>query len=439
MRILIDFLKLYKLKNGRTIFLRNQYDRMFSFLIKAGRIYRRTFIAGTKVIVVVGSLGKTTTTQSISTALGCAGRRISYSNYGSSLAGNLLAIRPWDRFGVLEAGISRPGMMEANAYLTRPDIVVVTSIKLEHFRSFATHEETRKEKVKMLTGLSPKGFAVLNGDDPHVLWMASRTKAQVITYGFGDNCMVRATDVQYHWPEGMTVQIKYQDQEWVIKTRLFGRHFVYPLLSSMAVAVVCKQDVSLVVKNLESMPPSKSRFELIYLDNDIRIIDDTYKGGIDTFESALDMFTKVKAQRRIMVCGNIEDPPGNAYETYRRLGQQIGKTVDKALFIGGLELEKARAGFVNSGKDRADVVLIKNDVYQAIELILGMIRPGDVILVKGRGTQRLQRIVLALRQMRVSCPVKICSVKVHTCDECPMLDKEQADFQNRFILPYIKK
>ncbi|MGE0268175.1 MAG: Mur ligase family protein [Candidatus Omnitrophota bacterium] len=412
---------------------------MFSFLIKVGRIYRRTLIAGTKVIVVVGSLGKTTTTGTISTALGCAGRRVSYSNYGSSLAENLLSIKPWDRFGVLEAGISRPGMMGANAYLTRPDIVVVTSIKLEHFRSFSSPEETRNEKVKILTGLTPTGTAVLNGDDPHVLWMASQTKAQIVTYGFGENCMVRAMDVQYIWPEGMTVRIRYQDQEWEVKTRLLGRHFVYPLLSSVAVAIICKYDVSSAIKNLESMPPSKSRFELIPLDNDVKVIDDTYKGGIDTFDSALDMFAKVRAQRKLMICGNIEDPPGNSYETYRRLGQYIGQTVDKVLLVGGMELEKTRAGFVGSGKDRSDAVYIKNDVYQAIELIRGMIQPGDVILVKGRGTQRLHRIVLALRQIRVTCPVKICNVKVHTCDECPMLDKEQADFQNRFILPYIKK
>lgn len=439
MLFFIDFLNVCRLKNGPQIFFRNQYDRLFSLMIKFVRLYRRTLISRTKVIVVVGSLGKTTTRRAISAALGYPNRQVSYSNYGSSLAANMLAIKPWGRFGVIEAGISRPGMMEANAYLTRPDIVVVTSIKHEHHRSFANLEETRNEKVKIVRSLNSDGFAILNGDDPHVLWMASQTKAQIVTYGFNQNCMVQAVDVHYKWPEGMTVHVKYQDQRREISTKLFGQHFVYPILASMAVAIVSKQDIVKIISNLEAMPPSKSRLELIQLENGIKIIDDTFKSGMDTFESALDMFAKVNAQRRIMLCGDIENPAGKRIEAYHHLGQRISQIADKALFVGSHDLEKARASFVREGKDRGDAVLVKNDVYEVIAHLRGMILPGDVILVKGRNTQRLQRVVLALRQQKVTCPVKVCNVKVHSCDECPMLDKKSTDFQNRFILPYIKK
>jgi len=439
MQNFIDFFKICRLKNGPQIFFRNQYDRLFSVLIKLARLYRRTLISRTKVIVVVGSLGKTTTTRAISAALGGKNRQVSYSNYGSSLAVNMLAIRPWDKFGVIEAGISRPGMMEANAYLTRPDIVVVTSIKVEHHRSFANLEETRKEKVKMVASLSPDGTAILNGDDPHVMWMATQTKAEVYTYGFSQNCQVRAMDVCYCWPEGMTIKINYQDKNWVVKTRLFGEHFVYPVLASIAVAIVTRSDVQRVINNLEAMPSSKTRLELISIENNIKIIDDTFKSGMDTFESALDMFAKVKAQRRIMVCGDIENPSGKRIEAYHKLGTRISLITDKVLFVGSHDLEKARASCVREGKDRADAVLVKNDVYEVIALLRGMVQPGDVILVKGRNTQRLQRVVLALRQQKVTCPVNVCNVKVHSCDECPMLDKKSTDFQNRFILPYIKK
>src|SRR6185295_7887271 len=136
------------------------------------RFYRQTFLRPTRIVVVVGSLGKTTTKRALDAALDCPDRDFAFSNYGSSLAGNLLRVRRGDPHAVLEVGVGGPGPMAPYARMIRPNVVVVTSIKSEHNRSFPTLEETRAEKVKMVQALPPKGVALLNGDDPHVRWMS---------------------------------------------------------------------------------------------------------------------------------------------------------------------------------------------------------------------------------------------------------------------------
>jgi UDP-N-acetylmuramoyl-tripeptide--D-alanyl-D-alanine ligase len=61
-------------------------------------------------------------------------------------------------------------------------------------------EDTRREKVKMIQGLTSEGMAILNGDDPNVKWMASQTKARVKTIGMDPTNDVWASEVELNWP-----------------------------------------------------------------------------------------------------------------------------------------------------------------------------------------------------------------------------------------------
>ena len=61
------------------------------------------------------------------------------------------------------------------------------------------------------------------------------------------------------------------------------------------------------------------------------------------------------------------------------------------------------------------------DVIQVLEQ-LGDLGPGDVVLVKGRDTQRLSRISLALAGRTVRCDIPRCHAPVD-CEECPMLER----------------
>ncbi|MBZ0167674.1 MAG: hypothetical protein K8I00_12780 [Candidatus Omnitrophica bacterium] len=441
MQKFIDFVRLAKLRHGYAIFLRRQFDshRVFSIIIKLARVYRRVILRKPCIVAVVGSLGKTTATRAVWAALGGPIRQPSFSNYGSCLALNLMAVRPWDSHSVLEAGISRPGMMDANLYILKPHIAVVTSIAWEHFRSFKSLEDIRVEKVKMVRALPADGFAILNGDDPNVRWMATQTQAAVIFFGFDEKNDIRLLDFSYDWPQGMTGRVAYQKDVWEVRTRFFGRHFWYSVLAGLATAVVRKTDIRQALERIAALPPTPKRFESIYLDNDRMLIDDTHKGGLDSYWAALDALEQVHAKRKIVLFGDIEDPPGARAETYRDWGKRIGEVADMALFYGfGADLIKARSSARQTGMKPENTLILKTDYFELIQVLRGMIRPGDVILIKGRGSYRLQRVVLALQGRAVTCPLKICEVKVNTCGECPMLEKNSPDFQNHYILPYIK-
>jgi hypothetical protein len=65
-----------------------------------------------------------------------------------------------------------------------------------------------------------------------------------------------------------------------------------------------------------------------------------------------------------------------------------------------------------------------SDVLRAAELVGQDLRPGDVVLIKGRGAQRLERVVLALQGRLVRCAVATCPFSAKTrCRRCRMLER----------------
>ncbi|MGH7966111.1 MAG: hypothetical protein ACRERD_30540 [Candidatus Binatia bacterium] len=61
-------------------------------------------------------------------------------------------------------------------------------------------------------------------------------------------------------------------------------------------------------------------------------------------------------------------------------------------------------------------------VRKAVEMLGDDLGPGDVVLIKGRDTQRLDRVALALMGRTVRCDLSFCDVKLH-CEYCPMLER----------------
>jgi UDP-N-acetylmuramyl pentapeptide synthase len=433
---LADLIQLFReIPGGHRIFLRREYDRLGSSYRMLARIYRQTFLARTRIVAVVGSLGKTTTRRALQSALDCPERNFSFSNYGSSLAGNLLRVRRGDRHAVLEVGIAGPDAMDTSARMIRPDLVIVTSIKSEHNRSFPTLLDTRAEKVKMVRSLPKQGIAILNGDDPNVRWMATQTAARVITFGLNPDNDLRAENVSID-ATGSAFDVRIGGATHRIHSKLLGDHMLYPLLAAVAAAQVEKIELAGVIARLAQLPPATSRMELITLPDGTRILDDSSKGAVESMHAAFETFSRIPAARKIVVLGNVEEPPGKERDVYRELGNRLARCADLVVCIGDDNMTSLRAAATQAGLDRSAIRLAGSRLEAGADALNEVLRPGDLVLIKGASTQRLRRIVLELLKKKVSCRVKHCNVKVMSCDDCPLLDAPEAHFKNHFVERY---
>ena len=51
-----------------------------------------------------------------------------------------------------------------------------------------------------------------------------------------------------------------------------------------------------------------------------------------------------------------------------------------------------------------------------------LLEPGDVVLLKGRDTERLARVALILQGRTVRCDIRECTLRTVACDSCAMLE-----------------
>lgn len=408
---------------GRSRLVYGIWYRSWPVLFHLATLYRRTLIRNTRIVAVVGSFGKSTTTRAVLTALGRNINPLYDRNAWSSVARAVFRIRPYDRHAVIEAGIGAPGQMTPYARMIRPDIVVVTSIGSEHNRSLPTLEATREEKSEMVRALSESGIAVLNGDDPNVLWMKSQTRARTITFGIDEANDISASDITLDWPNGTRFKLHADGEIRDIRIRLFGKHMVYSILAAIAVSLAEEPTLDQVIPKLEAMSPTPGRMQLIRLKNGAFILRDDFKSPLETIEAGLDVLSEIPAQRRIIVLGDIEEPPEGKNQIYRQVGERIGEIASCAIFIGGDSCRNYSRGAKRVGLPPEEVTHIPGNVLKAAELLHEKLRPGDVVLIKGRGNQRLDRIALSLMGKTVRCNINSCDVKVVRCENCPMLER----------------
>lgn len=384
--------------------------------------HRRSLARGTRVVAVTGSFGKTTTARAVATALGGQPRSDIGRNTKAFVALAVLRIKPGQRHAVIEVGITRPNEMAGYARVVGPDVAVVTSVGSEHNRSLESLDVTRAEKAHLVRVLTASGIAVLNGDDPNVLWMKEQTRARIRTFGFGEGNDVRAGPWVLDWPHGMRFRVFTRDGTGEARVRLMGRPMVYPILAAVTVALEEGVSLDRALAALETLEPTPGRLQPVPLAGGTILLRDDFKSAQETIEAALDLLAEIPAKRRMVVLGDVSEPVGAQGPIYRHLGQRVAEVASRAVFLTGNNFSAYLAGARKGGLSAEAVVNAHGRVRLAIEALKDDLRPGDVVLIKGRDTQHLARVALGLTSRQVGCELTVCEVKLR-CERCPMLER----------------
>jgi UDP-N-acetylmuramyl pentapeptide synthase len=416
--LLLQFLRT---RAGRRKLLYDACARISGLVWRLAIAYRRTLVRHVRLVAVVGSFGKTTTTRATAVALGQRDPGHAGRNTASAVAVRLLGIRPWMRHAVIEVGIDRKGQMERLARRLRPDIAIVTSIGSEHLSSLGTLETTRSEKAKMVAAVPSSGLVVLNGDDPNAMWMKEVARAPVLTYGFNEGNDVRATDVEDDGFAGIRFRAHLGRGVYDTSTRFLGRRTIYSCLAALATAYAEGLNIKRAVAALEKLDPTYNRLQPIRLPNGAWLVSDAFKGALETIEAALDTVSRLPARRRVVVIGDVEEPPGSQGPIYKALGKRLAEVADSVVFIGGkTNFGRLKAGMIPDGLPREAIRNLRNLPHAIADFLAGKLRPDDLILLKGRSTQHLERVALILSGKEVTCSAQTCFWR-HDCATCPLL------------------
>jgi len=372
-----------------------------------------------RVIVIAGSLGKTTTTRATMAVMhGVAPR---YLHAGQNCFGfvglNLMRQGPFSPHAIVEVGIGTPGQMAPYASVLRPDIVIMTAIASDHLTRFKDFEQLWNEKVAIVRSLGPHELAILNGDDAEVMKMASQTQARVITFGLSESCDVAARIIECN-PNGTRFNLRIQQDSVMVHSRLIGREAVRALVAAATVGWAEGVGIDKIHQRLEWLTPTPGRMQPIPLINGAVAIVDSFKAGIETIYAAINSFAEIKSCRRIIVLGSIYQPLEPITQSYADVARYAAGVADRIILIG------PNSQYYLSGLKDLNLKTFVEDlptVEAVAKSLKNELRSGDVVLIKGRGEEKLERIALELSGRKVRCQIPFCELENILCQECPCL------------------
>jgi aminoacyl-tRNA hydrolase len=320
-----------------------------------------------------------------------------------------------DRFCVAEVAILTPGHIDAVLDILRPSVGVVTHIGTDHISEFGSIAAIAREKAKLVERLPRWGTAILNGDDPNVLAMRSRFAGRTITYGTGQEAMLRATSVRSSWPDRLSFEVQWQGEVIAVHTQLCGAHWTHVVLASLATAVGLGIPLADAAAAVATVEPFEGRMSPVEI-NGITFIRDDWKAPLWTIEPTFDFMRRARAARKVIVMGTVSDYPGDSSRRYAQIARQALAVADCAIFVGPW----AAAG-LRAKRDPNDSIRAFASARDAWNHLSRFLTPGDLVLLKGSTrTDHLERLVLASSR-ELKCWRSACG-RAYFCNQCPAFD-----------------
>jgi UDP-N-acetylmuramoyl-tripeptide--D-alanyl-D-alanine ligase len=355
---------------------------------------RRASRTKLRVIGITGSVAKTTTKELVAAVL--ATRHPLLKNEGNlnseiGLPLVLLELRQRHRRAVLEMGMWASGEIALLCDIAQPEVGIVTNVGPSHMERLGSIEAIEDAKAELVEALPDDGTAILNADDPRVAGMASRTNANVMTYGTSGGADVRAEDIDSRGLSGVRFSLVHGDDRVPVYSRLPGRAMVHNALAAAAAGIVDGIELADIAQALsEAQIPMRLAAHAGV--NGSTIIDDTYNASPASMRAALDLLGEVPG-RKIAVLGDMRELGAAERDGHVEVGRRVAEVADVVYAVGELGRWIGDAA-VQAGHDDVRIVLEKSDM---VHQLVAELQPGDVVLLKASRALALESILEELR------------------------------------------
>ena len=339
------------------------------------------------VIGVTGSNGKTTVKRMIHHILsrrltGTCGPKSFNNAIGVPLT--LLGTSGGDDYVVCEIGTSAPGEIAALSAIVRPDVAVITSVGETHLEKLGSLERVTAEKAAIVGEMAKDGLAVVRTDSDLLARAVRSYDRRVVWFGESDTAEFRLTGYR----PGNRCQCFQLNGRFWIDLPLTGRHNALNALAAIAVAQRLGFSQADAASALADFKGVEMRLQWIDLGN-VTILNDAYNANPTSMVAAAAALGEQPAGRRVMIAGDMLELGAAAEDLHVRTGRQIAACgLDLLIGVGRL------GRYIAKGAAEAGVPVRKfATVETASRSIRRLLKPGDLVLVKGSRAMRMERLV----------------------------------------------
>ena len=343
------------------------------------------------VVQVTGSAGKTTTKEMIASVLSQRYNTLrTEGNFNNDIGAplTLLRLMPEHQAAVIETGMNHFGEIRYLGEMVRPDIAVITNVGDAHIENLGnTRQGILRAKCEIFENLTPKGVAVLNGDDE--LLNTVTLPRTILRCGVGDGCGVRVTDIDDRGLEGVACTVTIEGEHYRLTTSAPGRYMIYPMAMAAAVGRRLGLTGEEIAAGVAAYTTVGSRMHLIRLPGERLVIDDCYNANPQSMAEGLRMLAASPAQHRVAVLGDMGELGQLTAQAHRDMGALTRRLGLTAVAVG----EKMHA--LTETDPQAQWFAT---VEEAMPAIRQLFTPGTAVLVKASHAMHFERIVKELEK-----------------------------------------
>ncbi|WP_447977857.1 UDP-N-acetylmuramoyl-L-alanyl-D-glutamate--2,6-diaminopimelate ligase [Candidatus Nitrospira bockiana] len=370
-----------------------------------------------RMVGVTGTNGKTTTTYLAKAVLESAGRRVgligtvayeigverlsaSHTTPGAVELQELLARMAEARLDAAVMEVSSHALALDRTKGCEYDVAIFTNLTQDHLDFHRTMEAYFQAKLALFTGLDEAGRkrgkrAVLNADDPWAPRIRAACRVPVWTYSIKAESDIRAERVHLS-VDGTALTVATPMGRFEVHSRLVGEHNVYNVLAAIGVGLnegLSPEQVSVGIERVGNVP---GRFERVEAGQDFTVVVD-YAHTEDALIRLLSAAQALKRGRIITVfgCGGDRDrgkrPKMGRAATERSdvviLTSDNPRTEDPLAILKEVEVGVHQA--LQPGRVQYEMI---PDRRQAIRAAIQEAKPGDMVIIAGKGHEDYQII-----------------------------------------------
>jgi UDP-N-acetylmuramoyl-L-alanyl-D-glutamate--2,6-diaminopimelate ligase len=269
-------------------------------------------------------------------------------------------------------------------------------------------------KLRLFTGLSPEAWAIINSDDARGVEIVRKTRARVITTGFSELANVRPVGTIRHGINGLMFDAASPAGTIPVESPLVGRYNIYNILTAIGIGTALGLSAEMIARGLRNMKAVPGRMEKVDEGQPFGVVVD-YAHTEDAIIRLLESVREVTAKRIITVfgCGGDRDRTKRpAMGEAAIKGSDIviitsdnPRTEDPLSIIRDIERGLVDHGVKTSAQDAAKQVAPGKRPYavipgrhEAVAVAVGLARPGDVVVLAGKGHEDYQ--IIGEKKMR---------------------------------------
>ena len=288
------------------------------------------------------------------------------------------------KWWVIEIGSNNFGEIAELSKIVRPTGGVITNIGESHLEFLLDTKGVAREKSGLFAGMDQGSKVVIPESILHLDIVEKEAEKAGVE-------LIKTAQMKVKSKED---RLKFSLFDADFETTINNPLFLQNLISSLTLLRLHGLSVTQLQQATANLELNlKGRFHTLYMKKWI-LIDDTYNANPSSFKSVLEnMKNLYPHKRKIVVCGKMAELGQKSPELHQQVGINMVKNdVEIMLGLGGEEIESYIGGWKKGGGSLKSAKHF-TELDELLNAFRNELKPGDVVLVKGSRSARMERFV----------------------------------------------